>query len=119
MAPLLAFALAFALQGLPPGVDAALQVRINQSIGQGVEALLRAQELDGSWRSSVTDFGTGMTALATYTLIKSGVSKSHPAIERAFCFLRSRETTRTYSMSCLILAILGRGDPADREWLEE
>lgn len=119
MAPLLALALALAPQELPPGVDAALQARVNQAIDQGVAALLRAQELDGSWRTNVEDFGTGMTALAAYTLMKSGLAKDHPAIERAFRFLRARETVKTYSMSCLILAIINRGDPADREWLEE
>lgn len=119
MALLSALALALAPQALPPGVDAELQGRINQAIDRGVAALLKSQELDGSWRTSLEDFGTGMTALAAYTLLKSGLPKHHPAIERAFLFLRSRETTRTYSMSCLILAILGRGDPEDRAWLEE
>jgi hypothetical protein len=119
VALLLALALILEPQDLPPGVDGELQARINLAIDQGVDALLRAQELDGSWRSSVEDFGTGMTALAAYTLIKCGLAKDHPAIERAFHFLRSRETTRTYSMSCLILAIIGRGDPEDRIWLEE
>lgn len=119
MALLAALALALAPQALPPGVDAELQGRINRAIDLGVASLLKSQELDGSWRTNVEDFGTGMTALAAYTLLKSGVPKRHPAIDRAFLFLRSRETTRTYSMACLILAILGRGDAADREWLEE
>lgn len=119
MIALAAVALALAPQEPPPGVDGALQAGINQAIDRGAAALLRTQELDGSWRTSVEDFGAGMTALACYTLIKSGLPKNHPALERAFRFMRGRETTRTYSMACLILAILGRGDPGDRAWLEE
>lgn len=120
MSALATLALALApLQGLPPGVDGALQARINSAIDRGVAALMRTQELDGSWRTNLEDFGTGMTALATYTLLKSGVAPDHPVIARAFAFLRGRETEKTYSMACLVLAILGRGDPEDRTWLEE
>ncbi|MBC8328476.1 MAG: hypothetical protein H8E31_06980, partial [Planctomycetes bacterium] len=75
----------------PPGVDFELQQRIDHAIDQGTDALLRSQELDGSWRKNLERYPAGMTSLAVYTLLKCGLPPRHPAIARAVAFLRGHE----------------------------
>ncbi len=83
-----------------------LQARVNLAIDRGVEALMKWQELDGSWADSVGAFPSGMTGLALYTLEKSGVKKDHPSIQRGVAYLLAQPPPeRTYSASTSVLAL--------------
>ncbi len=83
------------------------RVRVNKAIERGKDALLRAQAGDGSWRTFAHHRGypMGTTALATLTLLKCGVPPTHPAIVRAFTWLRQRPLRRVYSVSVLLMAL--------------
>lgn len=75
-----------------PGVDQALQDRINRAIARGVEHLNSTQGPAGSWR---TEFGSaGPTGLALFTLLSSGVSRVDPAVVRAARFLAGLDTVK-------------------------
>ena len=101
-----------------PEVPPALQARINNAIDRGIEAVLAMQELDGSWRQAIDGYGSGMTGLAAYTLMKSGVPPTHPALERAFDFMRRHPPNKTYATTCVLLAVATRGEKRDRKWIQ-
>jgi hypothetical protein len=115
----------FSLIGLPPqapaeqkGIDTDLQISVNMAIDRGVEALLAQQEIDGSWRSALPGFPAGMTSLALYTLIKSGLTPNHPAIRNGREFVRRHPPEKTYSLACAILAETSYKEHADQENLQ-
>jgi len=89
-----------------------LQPKINSAIDKGVAWLLSAQLRDGSWDHESVHFPTGMTALATYTLLKSGLPPSHPALRRAIANLMARRPNRVYAASCNLLALAATHDRA-------
>ncbi|MFT6110280.1 MAG: hypothetical protein ACJA2W_003205 [Planctomycetota bacterium] len=100
---------------LPPG----LQAKINNAIDLGIESLLTRQALDGSWTQQIEGYGPGMTGLALYALMKSGLSPKHPAVARGFAFLERQDATKTYTRATVILALATRGDDKDDRWIEE
>ncbi|QDV08953.1 hypothetical protein Poly30_45090 [Planctomycetes bacterium Poly30] len=102
-----------------PDVSPGLQVKINSAIDRGVESLLSHQALDGSWTQQIEGYGPGMTGLALYALMKSGLSPGHPAIERGFAFLERQEATKTYTRATVILALTTRGEKKDLKRVEE
>lgn len=103
----------FRLRRDEQGVD---QAAINQAIDRGVKFLLERQQVDGSWPES-EKYGAGYTAFATYTLLKCGLDREHPAVRRGMAFVRAREANHTYSLTCKILALAALG--AERGELEE
>ncbi|MFH0944391.1 MAG: discoidin domain-containing protein [Planctomycetota bacterium] len=98
---------------------AEVQQRINAAIADGVDYLLDHQELDGSWSHEQGGYRTGQTALAVYTLLKSGVRKDHASVRRGVEFLRTNHSSKTYSISCHILALCALGDEKDRPLIAE
>lgn len=109
------------LRGLQAPLGAAwgkTQLRINDAIDRGVDALLVQQELDGSWREHAARYPSGQTALALYTLLHCGVPKNDPAVVRALAFLRAHPPKRTYSAACQILALCTLKDPSHRPWIQ-
>ena len=84
-------------QGPAPGA-------VNAAIDRGVAHLLRSQHLDGSW-----DYGqsprAGHTALIAYTLVKSGLSREHHAVQRVMAHLEGVRSELTYDTALLILAL--------------
>lgn len=96
-----------------------LQDRINDTIDRGVDWLLAQQELDGSWNHMADAYRNGQTALAVYTLRKSGLRSDHPAIQRGVAFLESKPAVKTYSLGCQMMAIAALDDPSHRAWMEE
>ena len=100
----------------PPVGD--LQPAINEAIARGVEHLLRSQNRDGSWSQDNERYPNGMTSLALYTLVKSGLPANHPALGYALGFLRERNTERTYSLGCQLLALHAMGARVEPEWIE-
>lgn len=81
-----------------------LQPDIDKAIDRGVEYLLRTQMRDGSWGHKSDHHRNGQTALSAYTLIKSGLPATHPAVEHAFAYLDQTPPEDTYSMGCQLLA---------------
>lgn len=84
-------------QGPAPGA-------VNVAIDRGVSHLLRSQHLDGTW-----DYGqeprAGHTALIAYTLVKSGLSREHHAVQRVMAHLQGARSELTYDTALLILAL--------------
>jgi hypothetical protein len=89
------------------------QTAINEAIDRGVLYLLKTQLLDGSWGFNSEEFRNGTTALATYALLKSGLKPSHPCIRRAFQYMDTKPTDRTYALVCELLARKARGTKED------
>ena len=106
--------------GPAPGkheVPLALQSDISKAIDLGVEHLLSQQSMDGSWLQNLDGYGSGMTGLALYALLKSGVSPEHPSVRRGFAFMERHPPKKTYSRSCVLLAVATRGLESDEEWI--
>ncbi len=81
------------------------QADIDRAIDRAAQFLLSRQELDGSWRPDEAKYISGQTGLCLYTLLKAGVEKSHPSIERGIAFLRANPPRWTYGIACCILAV--------------
>jgi hypothetical protein len=96
-----------------------LQERINAAIDRGVAYLEGEQQLDGSWSHEPWTYRNGATALGLYTLVKSGVSKKHPAVVRALEVMRGNPTKETYSLGCLLMALGALDDPTLVPWMKE
>ncbi|MSR48187.1 MAG: hypothetical protein EXS13_14195 [Planctomycetes bacterium] len=95
-----------------------LQERINRAIDRGVEWLVAHQAIDGSWNHEQWSYRNGCTALSMYTLLKSGVNKRHPAVQRAREFLRSNPSRETYTIGCHLMALGAYDDPEDLPWMK-
>lgn len=95
------------------------QEAINEAIDRGVDWLLDHQLRDGSWGGHAEGFRSGQTALSVYALVKCGVPRKHPAIERALLYLRQNPPDRTYSVGCLLMALQALGDPQHLPWMEQ
>ena len=89
---------------LNPGDLLTAQEDINVAIDRGVDWLVSSQFRDGSWPFEQHRYRNGQTALALYALLKSGVSESHPTIQRGFAFLEGELPKMTYSAGCELLA---------------
>ncbi len=97
---------------------AELQPRINQAIDRGVEYVLEQQHMDGSWGYLPGQYRNGQTSLSVYTLLKSGVSPDHHAIQRALQYLSSRPPIKTYSASCQLMALAATKRDAYLDWMQ-
>jgi hypothetical protein len=94
------------------------QASIDQAIDRGVQVLLRHQLLDGSW-PGYGGYGDGLSAYAGYCLLKSGVSKTHPAVQRTRAFVLCNPSPYTYSACCELLFLCTLNDPGLRPVIEE
>ena len=103
----------------PPDAWHEVGQQVGIAIDKGVDFLLDTQEIDGSWRYHQDKYPTGQTALSVYALLKCGVDRDHPAVTRAFTFMRGHSSGRTYEIACRIMAFLALGDPQDEERIEE
>lgn len=88
-----------------------MQEKINRAIDRGVEYLLNQQEIDGSFRYHAPEYVNGQTALAAYTLLKSGLKREHQAVQRALAYIRNQPCVKTYEMACTIMAFVATKDP--------
>jgi len=96
-----------------------LRERVNAAIDRGVDWLLGQQQIDGSWNHEQWTYRNGATALATYTLVKSGLSGRHPAVVRALECMRGFPSRETYTLGCQLLALAAIDDPAVVPWMRD
>lgn len=101
------------------GQEKDLQKEIDNAIDKGVNFLLSHQQNDGSFTAAQGGFPTGMTALALYAMVKSGLPKSHHAVQRAAEFIRSNPPIKTYSCACQLMALAALNLPRDKKLLNE
>ena len=97
----------------PESNDDQLRSRVLQAIVQGQKALVRLQQRNGSWSSSL--YGSnqvGLTSLATLALLNSGIPAENDTIRRAVGWLKSPENdpSSTYDISLAIMALVASGD---------
>ncbi|MGB0951981.1 MAG: hypothetical protein ACPG31_02035 [Planctomycetota bacterium] len=92
--------------------------RIHRAIDLGVEYLLDRQAIDGSW-PAYPNYTNGSSALAIYTLVKSGVSPRHESVLKGLAHLRKQRATQTYAVALELMAYNAGGDPQDRPRMEE
>ncbi len=94
--------------------------RVNASIDRGVRWLLTRQLRDGSWGSVYNkNYPMGPTALTVLTLLKGGVKPEHPAIVKAFAYLRKMPMQKTYAVAVLLMALDARHAPARDPFVAE
>ena len=123
------------------GAGAELDADAAKAVAEGVRWLRSRQAGDGSWGSigetgDAYAFPAGPTALALWTLLKSGVAPDDPQVKRGFSYLERyyRVPLSTYETAVLMLAIEARINPwgpgrdapgrarargAEKEWLQE
>jgi len=95
------------------------QKAINAAIDRGVEYLLKTQLRDGSWGHEAGGYRNGMTSLALYALLKSGLSADHQAVRRGFAYLRLAPPRKTYSAGCQLLALYAAHREEYGGWIQE
>jgi hypothetical protein len=104
------------LDAKPLAGRAAAQEKVNRAIDRGCDYLIARQLRDGSWAFDDARFPGGMTALAVYALLKSGISPRHQAVQRGVAYLRARPTRHTYTAGCTLLMLWALHDSANDEW---
>lgn len=115
--PLLLVLLA-ALAGRAPAQEPAaeavpLQALVNRAIARGVDRLRREQRPDGSWPGYENHPG-GMTALAAYTLVKSGVRRNDESLLQALSAIERTEFRTTYACGIHLMLLEALHEPARR-----
>jgi hypothetical protein len=84
--------------------ELALKPKIDAAIDKGVEYLISQQHRDGSWGLH-GDYIGGRSSLCLYALLQCGVSRDHPAVQRAVAHVDAVEPVHTYATACMILAL--------------
>ncbi len=112
--------LAGALLGVAAPARALDQEQVERAIEKGAKWLRSQQEADGAWRGKYADaYPEGPTALAVYALLKSGAKPNDPQVLAGLDWLRRAPMRRTYSVSCLALALEARSAPTPWEVEQE
>ena len=126
------------LFGSDSGID---QKKVDAAVKRAAQWLLSKQNANGSWTVSgkgqlleiESHYPGGVTALMLYALLKAGISPKDPRIVKGFEFCRSAPdlqlsgdvprpgvtpqpgqtftSARTYSVSCMILALAAKYQP--------
>jgi hypothetical protein len=102
------------------------QSKIDAAIDRGIAHLLELYQ-DGEGRDPHVKPGAAMTltdrpglsALVTYTLLKSGVSPRHPVVEKLVSRLALERLTGNYDVSCMLLALVALDPVGQRGWIDE
>ncbi len=82
-----------------------LSLDVNRAIESGVACVRRAQLTDGAWPGEEAAHPGGMTALATYTLIKSGVSREDESVRRGLSVVLRTDFRSTYSQAVRLMLL--------------
>ncbi|HUR27747.1 MAG TPA: hypothetical protein VM509_06150 [Planctomycetota bacterium] len=96
----------------------ATQARIDAAIDNGAKFLLGAYagRVDGKL---VALERVGQSALSLYTLLKAGVSRDDPTVQRLVAHVLSQPIDQTYDATCAILALCAHDGIENRRWVEE
>ena len=106
-----------ALRGIPSRWPTDYQSRINAAIDRGVTRLMEEQARDGSWSQHHQKYRAGMTTLAVYALLKSGISVTHPSVQAALRFIYREEPHHTYTAGVAMMLmrhLIEHGDPDNK-----
>jgi hypothetical protein len=116
----LAASLAFAQRGGGAAAPQALeQASIDAALERGA-AFLRASYTERLAKGRVgAQERNGQMALSLYTLLKSGVPRNDPTVERLLHALSKETPTQTYDTACFALALYTHDAIDNRPWLEE
>lgn len=96
------------------------RLEVNRAIERGVVDVLARQNEDGSFQGGHSQgFPMGVTSLALYTLLKSGVPPEDPACKRAIDYLRYLDYQKVYGVSILVFALEATKDPAHHAWIRK
>jgi len=98
-----------------------LAEQADRAIDRGVEALVEAQLIDGSWEFVGAESPCGQTAMCLYTLLRCGVAQDHPAVELGYTWLAAHEPSDklTYNLAWMLMAWGERpGDEAEARMKE-
>ncbi|WP_437185456.1 DUF4159 domain-containing protein [Planctomicrobium sp. SH668] len=93
--------------------DDELRAKVLQAIDQGQKALVKMQNRDGSWPTTLYKSNEiGLTSLVTLSLLNSGMPPEHPTIQKAVAWLKSadHDPTATYDLALCIMALNASGD---------
>ena len=104
-----------------------LEAQVNLAIDRGVKVVRGQLGGDGAGTTKYhRDYPEGDTALALYTLVKSGVSADDPQVRKSLAWLLPRPPGSTYGAAVFILALDACKDRAldpqilaTAKWLEE
>jgi len=83
--------------------EPSLTERVNLAIARGVKLLRERQGPSGDWPGAEGEHPGGMTALCALTLVKSGVARKDPAVQRALSRVLATEFKSTYSHSVRLM----------------
>jgi hypothetical protein len=123
--PALALSLLLAAPGPVLGQDKVDKGELDAALAKGLAWLKALQQPDGSFAippgqdSLEKSFPMGYSSLAALTLLKCGVAPDDPIIEKAFQHLNTLPLRKTYSISCLVLAIEARYAPPPKVLAKE
>ena len=114
--------------GVPPlqaRADSARQPSIDTAIDRGVAHLLELYA-DGVGRDGPVGVPRltlqnrpGVRALTVYTLLKSGVERDDPVVERLVASLAFQRFETTYDVACMLLALAAFDPFGQRAWIDE
>lgn len=86
-------------------VPAATQIEIDNAINRGARWLIGVQQVDGGWKGPYPNgFQSGMTGLAVYALLKTGMPADHRVIRKGLAFMNSKACVLTYEVGTNLLA---------------
>jgi hypothetical protein len=100
------------------GVD---KVKVETAVKRGIDFLKGKQQTNGRWveEGSSAGYPEGVTALCLYALLEGGEPSDSECIRRGFGYLKewwkSGRARKTYSVSCLILALCALYQPPPPE----
>jgi len=89
---------------------------IDRAVKKGVEWILKLQKPDGSFDGTYArSYPMGNTALCLLALLKSGVRRDHPAIQKGFSYALAQPLRKVYSVSIMIMALEAYYEPTEKE----
>ncbi|MEZ5962234.1 MAG: hypothetical protein R3F56_00180 [Planctomycetota bacterium] len=95
-----------------------LQPRVDEAIDRGCQRLLDLQQRDGSWFAHSGTFAGGQTALSVYTLLKAGLPRTHPGVQRGLAHLEGLRPDKVYVAGAMLMAFAESSDPSFRAPME-
>lgn len=104
---------AWAQRRAPGAAEELTPAAVENAIRRGIDFLKSRQLPSGGW-SEYQNHPCGATGLVTLALLNSGVEVGDPSIQKALQYLRSKQTTQTYSIALQTMALCEAGQLRDR-----